>query len=160
MSMANWTADQKTKSHVEKAVKHRAPGIEATIKRYNAKRKEMLKERGKNGVRRNAYVPPELSMEGLYKLDVDQDIWENADMADFEGGRIPLWLAKKEVRDGIRAAQEVRSCQEELRRCGIEYSNLRVWFMEEYNAVLKVFEFSAGTLTSTLTILLHLGGLL
>ena len=57
----------------------------------------MLKERGKNGVRRNAYVPLELSMEGLYKLDVDQDIWENADMADFEGGWIPLWLAKKEV---------------------------------------------------------------
>lgn len=80
----------------------------------------------------------------IVQLDVDQDIWENADMADFEGGRIPLWLAKKEVRDGIRAAQEVRSCQEELRRCGIEYSNLRVWFMEEYNAVLKVFEFSAG----------------
>jgi hypothetical protein len=104
----------------------------------------MLKERGKNGVRRDAYVPPELSMEGLYKLDVDQDIWENADMADFEGGRIPLWLGNKEVRDGIRAAQEVKSCREELRQCEVEYSNLCTWFMEEYDAVHEVFKFSEG----------------
>ena len=105
----------------------------------------MLRERGKNGVRRDAYIPPELSMEGLYKLDVDGDIWEDADMADFEGGRIPLWLGEKEVRDGIRAAQEVKNCQEELRRCEVEYSNLRGWFVKEYEAVYKVFKLSNGT---------------
>ena len=53
-------------------------------------------------------------MAGLYKLDVNQDIWQTADMADFEGGRVPLWLSSKEVWDGIRAVQEVKSCQEEL----------------------------------------------
>ena len=63
---------------------------------------------------RDAYVLLELVMEGLFNLDVDQDIWENADLVDFEGGEIPLWLADKEVWDGIQAAQEVRSCQEEL----------------------------------------------
>ncbi|KAF9520243.1 hypothetical protein BS47DRAFT_1287587, partial [Hydnum rufescens UP504] len=104
---ASQAMDQKTKSHVKKAVKQHAPGIEATVHKYNAKQKEMLKE--------DAYVPPELVMEGLFNLDVDQDIWENADMVDFEGGGIPLWLANKEVRDGIRVAQEVKSCQEELR---------------------------------------------
>ena len=144
ITIADGTLDQKTKAHVEKAVKHRAPGIEATVNKYNVKRKEMLRERGKNGVRRDAYIPPELSMEGLYKLDVDQDIWENADMADFEGGQIPLWLADKDVRDGIRAAQEIKSCQEELRRCEVEYSNLRGWFVDEYEAVHNVFKFSNG----------------
>ncbi|KAF9509256.1 hypothetical protein BS47DRAFT_1397043 [Hydnum rufescens UP504] len=84
---ASRAMDQKTKSHVEKAVKQHAPGIEATVHKYNAKRKEMLKEQGKNGVWRDAYVPPELVMEGLFNLDVDQDIWENANMVDFEGGR-------------------------------------------------------------------------
>ena len=53
-------------------------------------------------------------MDGLYKLDVDQDIWQTADMADFKGGQVLLWLSSKEVQDGIRAAQEVKSCQEEL----------------------------------------------
>ncbi|KAF9508417.1 hypothetical protein BS47DRAFT_1416606 [Hydnum rufescens UP504] len=142
---ASRAMDQKTKSHVEKAVKQHAPGIEATVHKYNAKQKEMLKEQGKNGVRRDAYVPPELVMEGLFNLDIDQDIWENANMVDFEGGEIPLWLANKEVWDGIRAAQEVKSCQEELRRCDVEYSNLRAWFVEEYEAVHNVFKFGNGT---------------
>ncbi|KAF9507822.1 hypothetical protein BS47DRAFT_1303550 [Hydnum rufescens UP504] len=141
---ASQAMDQKTKSHVEKAVKQCAPGIEATVHKYNAKWKEMLKERGKNGVRRDAYVPPELVMGGLFNLDIDQDIWENADMVDFEGGEIPLWLANKEVRDGIRVAQEVKSCQEELRRCDVEYSNLRAWFVEEYEAVHNIFKFGNG----------------
>ncbi|KAF9514330.1 hypothetical protein BS47DRAFT_1361837 [Hydnum rufescens UP504] len=142
---ASWAMDQKTKSHVKKAVKQHAPGIKATVHKYNAKRKEMLKERGKNGVWRDAYVPLELVMEGLFNLDVNQDIWENADMVDFEGGEIPLWLANKEVWDGIRVAQEVKSCQEELRRCDVEYSNLHAWFVEEYEAVHNVFKFSNGT---------------
>ncbi|KAF9515416.1 hypothetical protein BS47DRAFT_1360995 [Hydnum rufescens UP504] len=142
---ASRAMDQKTKSHVEKAVKQCAPGIEATVHKYNAKQKEMLKERGKNGVWRDAYVPPELVMEGLFNLDIDQDIWENADMVDFEGGEIPLWLANKEVRDGIRAAQEVKSCQEELHQCDVEYSNLCAWFVEEYEAVHNVFKFGNGT---------------
>jgi hypothetical protein len=144
ISRTNRSEDQKTKAHVDKAVKHRAPGVEATLNKYNAKRKEMLKERGKNGVRKDAYVPPELSMEGLYQLDVNQDIWQGADMADFEGGKVPLWLSDKGVRDGIRAAQEVKSCQEELRRCGQEYLNLRMWLVEDYEAVNRVFKSSKG----------------
>ncbi|KAF9512992.1 hypothetical protein BS47DRAFT_1393737 [Hydnum rufescens UP504] len=135
ISETNRNEDQKTKAHVEKAVKHRAPGIDVTLNKYNALRKDMLRERGKNGVKRDAYVPPELSIEGLYKLDVDQDIWQNADMADFEGGKVPLWLSDTEVQDGIRAAQEVKSCQEELFRCEREHSNLRLWLLNDYEAV-------------------------
>ncbi|KAF9516738.1 hypothetical protein BS47DRAFT_1360174 [Hydnum rufescens UP504] len=44
---ASQVMDQKTKSHVEKAVKQHAPGIKATVHKYNAKWKEMLKERSK-----------------------------------------------------------------------------------------------------------------
>ncbi|KAF9506410.1 hypothetical protein BS47DRAFT_1367378 [Hydnum rufescens UP504] len=128
---ASRAMDQKTKSHVKKAVKQCAPGIEATVHKYNAKRKEMLKE--------DAYVPLELVMEGLFNLDVNQDIWENADMVDFKGGEIPLWLANKEVWDGIRVAQEVKSCQEELHQCDVEYSNLCAW--------MKTWERSLATIT-------------
>ncbi|KAF9508768.1 hypothetical protein BS47DRAFT_1365691 [Hydnum rufescens UP504] len=99
ISETNRDEDQKTKAHVEKAVKHQAPGIDVTLNKYNALRKDMLRERGKNGVKRDAY-----------------DIWQNADMADFEGGKVPLWLSDTEVWDGIRAAQEVKSCREELFR--------------------------------------------
>ncbi|KAF9515781.1 hypothetical protein BS47DRAFT_1293432, partial [Hydnum rufescens UP504] len=98
----------------------------------------------KNGVQRDAYVPLELVIDGLFNLDINQDIWENANMVDFKGGEIPLWLANKEVWDGIRVAQEVKSCQEELHQCDVEYSNLCTWFVEEYEAVHNVFKFSNG----------------
>ncbi|KAF9503191.1 hypothetical protein BS47DRAFT_1402644, partial [Hydnum rufescens UP504] len=39
--------DQKTKAHVEKAVKSQSGGIEATVKKYNAKLKELVALRGK-----------------------------------------------------------------------------------------------------------------
>ncbi|KAF9518566.1 hypothetical protein BS47DRAFT_1289560, partial [Hydnum rufescens UP504] len=128
----NRDEDQKTKVHVEKAVKHRAPGIDVTLNKYNALWKDMLREWGQNGVKRDAYVPLELSIEGLYKLDVDQDIWQNVDMADFEGGKVPLWRSDTEVQDGIRAAQEVKSCWEELFQCEWEHSNLHLWLLNGF----------------------------
>lgn len=133
--------DQKTKAHVEKAVRSRSGGIEATVKKYNARLKELAALRGKGGIQRGAYIPPPLSMEGLYKLDVDQDIWEDSrgDIADFPDGVVPPWLADHSVKEGIRLAQEMASCRQELERCKAEHGNLRTWFKEEYSAVMDVF---------------------
>ncbi|KAF9502834.1 hypothetical protein BS47DRAFT_1403052 [Hydnum rufescens UP504] len=110
--------DQKTKAHVEKAVKNRSGGIDATVKKYNARLKELVALRGRGGIRRDAYIPPMLTMHGLYKLDVDQDIWEDSrgDIADFPDGVVPPWLADPSVKEGIRISQEVASCQQELER--------------------------------------------
>ena len=130
--------DQKTKAHVEKAVKHRSSGIEATMNKYNAKLVEMSEYRRKSKhILQNAYIPPMLSKEGLYKLDVDQDIWEDSrgDMADFPGGILPRWLVDPMVKQGMCVAQEVVNCKQELERCKVEHSNLWAWFCEDYTAV-------------------------
>ncbi|KAF9507223.1 hypothetical protein BS47DRAFT_1304319 [Hydnum rufescens UP504] len=82
--------DHKTKEHVEKAMKGQVSGIQATLK-------------GKGNVARDAYIPPEISS-SVYKLDVDEDIWQvphHEDMANFPDGRVPAWLADKEVCEGI-----------------------------------------------------------
>jgi hypothetical protein len=133
--------DQKTKAHVENAVKHRSSGIEATMNKYNAKLVEMSEYRRKSkSISRDAYIPPVLSKEGLYKLDVDQDIWEDArgDIADFPDGVIPKWLTDTSVKQGICVAQEVVNCRQELERCKAEHSNLWTWFCDEYAAVGKL----------------------
>ncbi|KAF9518795.1 hypothetical protein BS47DRAFT_1388717 [Hydnum rufescens UP504] len=65
--------DQKTKAHVEKAVKNQSGGIDATVKKYNARLKELVALRGRGGIRRDAYIPPMLTMDGLYKLDVHRN---------------------------------------------------------------------------------------
>ncbi|KAF9513641.1 hypothetical protein BS47DRAFT_1393204 [Hydnum rufescens UP504] len=111
--------DQKTKAHVEKAVKSRSGGIEATVKKYNAKLKEL----------------------GLYQLDVDQDIWEDSrgDIADFPDGIVPPWLGDPSVKEGIQLSQEIANCCQELERCKAEHANLQTWFCEEYSRVMEVF---------------------
>ena len=80
-------------------------------------------------------------MEGLYQLDVDQDIWEDSrgNVADFPDGVVPPWLADPSVKEGIQLAQEIRSCHQELERCKAEHANLQTWFCEEYSAVMDVF---------------------
>ncbi|KAF9503957.1 hypothetical protein BS47DRAFT_1401906 [Hydnum rufescens UP504] len=133
--------DQKTKAHVEKAVKNRSGGIEATVKKYNARLKELVVLRGRGGIWRDAYIPPMLTMDGLYKLDVDQDIWEDSrgNIADFPDGVVPPWLADPSVKEGIQISQEVASCQQELERCKGEHANLQMWFHEEYSAAMDLF---------------------
>ncbi|KAF9508084.1 hypothetical protein BS47DRAFT_1398057 [Hydnum rufescens UP504] len=45
---------------------------------------------------------------------------------------------------GIRAAQEVVNCKEELKRCAAEHSNLRQWLETEYLATQFVFNHSTN----------------
>ncbi|KAF9511782.1 hypothetical protein BS47DRAFT_1363548 [Hydnum rufescens UP504] len=132
---------QKTKAHVKKAVKNQSSGIEATVKKYNARLKELVVLRGRGGIWRDAYIPPMLTMDGLYKLDVDQDIWEDSqgDIVDFLDGVVPPWLADPSVKEGIWISQEVASCQQEFERCKGEHANLRMWFHEEYSAAMDLF---------------------
>ena len=78
--------------------------------------KELAVLQGKGGIQKDAYIPPLLNMEGLYKLDVDQDIWEDSrgNMVDFPDGVVPPWLANPSVKEGIQLSQEVASCCQEL----------------------------------------------
>ncbi|KAF9513275.1 hypothetical protein BS47DRAFT_1267845, partial [Hydnum rufescens UP504] len=85
-------------------------------------------------------IPPLLLKEGLYKMDVDQDIWEDvwADIGDFPDGVRPQWLVDALVKKGIFMAQEVVNCEQELERCKVESSNLQTWFYMEYWAVKRL----------------------
>ncbi|KAF9521028.1 hypothetical protein BS47DRAFT_1255798, partial [Hydnum rufescens UP504] len=114
------------RDHIEKATKGHERGIQATIRAYERLRKDMMMMRGKDGVAKDAYIPPEIT-NSVYKLDVDEDIWlaqSTEGLAQFPGGVVPAWLSDASVRVGIRAAQEVVNCKEELKRCAAEHSNL------------------------------------
>ncbi|KAF9516417.1 hypothetical protein BS47DRAFT_1360268 [Hydnum rufescens UP504] len=107
---STWILDQKTKVHVEKVVHHHSPRIDAMMKKYNVKIKEMAEyHQTSRTISKSAYIPPLLLKEGLYKMDVDQDIWEDAwaDVGDFPDGVLPQWLVDASVKKGIFMAQEV-----------------------------------------------------
>ena len=93
------TADHSLHSHITKAVKSHSSGIEATVKKYNTRLKQLSRLRGKHGIAKDAWLPPPLERDGLYKLDVDQDIWCDYDPSQFD--EPPLWMVDPSVKEGI-----------------------------------------------------------
>jgi hypothetical protein len=107
------------------------------LKKYNDKILQLAEMRGKNGVAKDAWLPSPLRKEGLYQLDVDQDIWQDCDPSHFE--ELPAWLADSSVKEGILSAQMVVSCQSEITRCEAKHANLHQWMWEENYQTLALF---------------------
>ncbi|KAE9384417.1 hypothetical protein BT96DRAFT_960902 [Gymnopus androsaceus JB14] len=76
-----------------------------------------------NKAPRNAIAPVKIEMEGLFDLDVDDDIW-----LDIGLGAPPLWLSNDDVRAGIRAMLDRDRCLEERKRLLDERSAMQEWF--------------------------------
>ncbi|KAF9505494.1 hypothetical protein BS47DRAFT_1400330 [Hydnum rufescens UP504] len=103
--------DRASASELNRLKKDKWVNIQLNLR---ALREQLLKKlrarKGRGGIRRDAYILPMLTMDGLYKLDVDQDIWEDSrgDIADFPDGVVPPWLADPSVKEGILISQEVQ----------------------------------------------------
>ncbi|KAI5985254.1 hypothetical protein EDD15DRAFT_2390194 [Pisolithus albus] len=105
-SYRHTVSEQRLQYHTEASVKRREPGIVKLASSYN-----------------NLY--------SLFKLDVDDDIWQDVGLGDDSDGLLPPWLADERVRSGIRSLLELRRCEEEERRLLQEKKNLVLWFSEE-----------------------------
>src|SRR5258708_22495779 len=106
--------DQSLCSQIEKAVKKQSTGIDSTLQKYNEKLRSLVSLQGKGGILLDKWLPPELKKDGLYSLDVDQDIWQDYDLSDFE--ELPKWIIDTTVKDGIPLAQSIWSCCSDKRR--------------------------------------------
>jgi len=129
--------DQSLHAHVTKAVKNHSSGIEVTLKKYNGRLKQLSQLQGKGGIAKDAWLPPPLEKDGLYKLDVDQDIWCDYDPLQFD--ELPLWMVDPSVKEGIPLAQMVMNCCSEVMHCGAEKANLHQWLQEESYKAYEVF---------------------
>ncbi len=97
---------------MDKAVSHQASGIEATMKKYNNKLLQLAVMQGENGIVWDAWLPPPLKKDGLYWLDMDQDIWLDYDPSHFK--ELLPWLTDTSVKEGIPFAQMVVNCQSKI----------------------------------------------
>jgi len=88
-------------------------------------------------------APQPIQHDGLFKLDVNDDIWQDVELDDKYNGRIPRWLGDEEVRSGIQALLQHDQCCEEEHRLRKEHCNLQQWFMEEWDCV-KAAQAAAG----------------
>ncbi|KAI5999920.1 hypothetical protein EDD15DRAFT_2386268 [Pisolithus albus] len=77
-------------------------------------------------------APLLIPRDSLFKLDVDDDIWQDVGLEDDSDGFLPPWLADIKVRSGIRSLLDLRRCEEEERCLLQERKALIHWFAEEW----------------------------
>ena len=125
--------ENKLRIQTESAVRRREPGIAKLATSYNnlCTHITTLIRQGKTP--RGATAPRPISRDGLFKLDVDDDIWQDLGLdEEDEHAEPPAWLADEPVRKGIRAMLELDRCMEEERRLMEERCFLQEWMMEEW----------------------------
>ena len=93
-----------------------------------------------------AIAAQHICKDGLFKLDVDDDIWQDIGLDDDVEGPIPGWLGDENVRTGIRNLLELDRCQEEEVRLRMERCAMQEWMMEEWTCLDATIKLSSGDL--------------
>ncbi|KAI6111406.1 hypothetical protein F5141DRAFT_1188457 [Pisolithus sp. B1] len=85
-------------------------------------------------------VPPlPIPTKGIFQLDVDSDIWQDAEPGE-GSSEPPHWLVDGTMHKGIRLMLETDWCNEEERRLPREQSVLQEWFSKEWQSPQKALE--------------------
>lgn len=129
--------------HSESQIKRKEPGIQKLAKKYNDLCAELEKMITKKESPRGACAPHRIATDGLFKLDVDDDIWQDVGLDDMDlsfGSEVPRWLGDEDVHKGIKAMLELDRCKEELQRLSYERSAMQEWFMEEWKCVTNAMD--------------------
>jgi hypothetical protein len=141
-------SEKKLLTHTESAVKKREPKISNLKNEYNKLCDAIAALIQRKRAPRGAIAPERISSDGLYKLDVDDTIWQDVglDDGDDEDTVAPPWLCEEKVRDGIRAVLQLDRTKEEDVILKKEQRSLRTWFREEWEVLNEASE-DAGTFT-------------
>ena len=124
----------KLEKHAQSQLKRKEPGIQANAKKYNKLCSDLSEMIVKQAVPRGAIAPLPIVLDRLFKLDVDDDIWQDIGLTNETDDmtEIPAWLGNNDVRDGIKALLEHDRCVEEMERVKHERVCMQEWFKEEW----------------------------
>ncbi|KAE9386067.1 hypothetical protein BT96DRAFT_960651 [Gymnopus androsaceus JB14] len=125
------------------------PGIAKLTRKYNRLCNDMATLIRQNKAPCNAIAPVKIKMEGLFDLDVDDNMWlviglgyDDDDKGD--GSAPPLWLSNDDVQAGIRAMLDRDCCLEECKQLLDERSAMQEWFSEEWKVVTMAMQDRLG----------------
>jgi hypothetical protein len=127
--------ERKLRSHVESHLKRREPGILQLLTSYNQLCKEILSLIRHNQAPRGAVAPQVIQRDGIFKLDVDDGIWQDIGLGYDGEEEVPLWLGDEDVRSGIKFLLQMDRCHEEETRLRKERCAMREWMKEEWDSV-------------------------
>ncbi|KAF9510370.1 hypothetical protein BS47DRAFT_1364575 [Hydnum rufescens UP504] len=72
----NQKLDHSTHAHINVAIKSCTPVIQSNLKCYNEMIQQLLSMRGKNDIPNDAYIPPEIKLNGLLKMDATKKAFD------------------------------------------------------------------------------------
>lgn len=136
----------KLEKHAQQQIKKKEPGIQSLVRNYNKLCEELSKLFAQRKAPKGATVPKPIETNGLFKLDVDDDIWQDVGLTNSNDDNtiIPDWLGNDTVRSGIKALLNYERCLEEEKRLVDERISLQQWFREEWAVVTKAIEWSTA----------------
>jgi hypothetical protein len=144
--------DAKLQKHTESSLKRREPAILTLTKNYNDLCRQLRSLIHQKKAPAGAILPLEIPREGVFKLDVDDDIWQDVGLSDEHHGPAPLWLRDDQVRKGIKSMLQLDRCKEEEARLLRERQALQEWMQEEWKVVQKAKEIAGMFYVSALCI--------
>ncbi|KAJ7344069.1 hypothetical protein DFH08DRAFT_701729, partial [Mycena albidolilacea] len=139
-------SENQRNDHASQAIKRREPNISKLLKTYNTLCEDIASLIRTKKAPKGAVAPPPIPEKGLYQLDVDDAIWQDAGLEDVDGDP-PRWLTDDNVRSGIRAMLLKDRCEEEAPRLLRERGHLQIWFATEWNVVCELMADSEGAST-------------
>ncbi|KAL6297842.1 hypothetical protein BKA93DRAFT_820642 [Sparassis latifolia] len=128
--------NNKLSTHAESSIKHCEPGILRLTKTYNELCKQMDTLIKQRKAPHFAVAPQPIQSNGLFKLDVDDDIWQDVGLDDEQDVvEVPRWLGDDAVREGIKNRLLLDRCLEEEDWLQEERCSLQEWFEEEWQTL-------------------------
>ncbi|THU94779.1 hypothetical protein K435DRAFT_819914 [Dendrothele bispora CBS 962.96] len=121
-------SEQQLNEHTEDSVRRRDPGIQQLAQKYNKLVKDMKDLIVLKKAPRNAIAPAPINVSELFKLNVDDELWQdiglNYDEVDVEQ-KPPPWLADE---------------REEEERLAVERRAMQSWLKEEWDVVKSTMD--------------------
>ncbi len=134
----------KLEAHAKQQMKRKEPGIQTLARKYNTLCNDLVDLIKAKKAPRGAVAPLPIEMDRLFKLDIDDNIWQDVGLTDDndESVEIPAWLGDEYVQKGIKFLLELDRCMEERRRLISECISMRQWLREEWVIMTKAVDYS------------------
>ncbi|KAG6823430.1 hypothetical protein H0H92_010250 [Tricholoma furcatifolium] len=125
--------NQKLDEHTASSVQRRDPTISRLATNYNHLVETMIQLIKDRKAPSHAICPEKIVTKGLYALDVDDAIRQDAGLnEDDDPAAPPPWLANESMCEGIKAVLEYDRCLEEKAQLQHECRSMCIWFAEEW----------------------------
>ncbi|KAJ7773711.1 hypothetical protein DFH07DRAFT_952753 [Mycena maculata] len=142
-SVRRTASENQRNEHAGQAIKRRDPNISKLMTAYNKSCDDIAKLIAAKKAPRSAVAPAQVA-KSLYKLDVNDIIWQDVglDEDNDDDTAPPLWLSDDNVRTGIRVMLQKDRCGEEKPRLLQERGHLQIWFAREWKTVCEAIALS------------------